>query len=334
MTVGPCCVFRATAPPANDAPPDAVAGEGAASDAVASDADFDEEQDVTSSSANDEELPIAKIISHRDTRGQPDDLNLAYYTVRFAGLEELEEAEDELPEEELLRRAPKLLRSYRRDAADAAGKAAAQAAEATGGASARPHRGRKAARPRQGRGGGGSRKRPWTAEEWAQVAQVGRAQRHLQLGEGGFQELAQRLGRSTNSVYTKWLRDQTPQKKRRASSGGRRPKAGRQTLVGRGRQWDDGVDDAAGDAADDEVGAGYEGERHSERMMFNLMMENAALKAQVKTLRECMGLRGMRGVDGDGGGGGGAAAAAGYMYGRSASRSPPRGRYDPFASQF
>ena len=35
--------------------------------------------------------------------------------------------------------------------------------------------------------------------------------------------------------------------------------------------------------------------------------ENAALKAQVKTLRECMGLRGMRGVDGAGGGGGAAA---------------------------
>ena len=55
-----------------------------ASDGVASDADFDEEQDVTSSSADDEELPIAKIISHRDTRGQPDDPVLAYYTVRFA----------------------------------------------------------------------------------------------------------------------------------------------------------------------------------------------------------------------------------------------------------
>ena len=47
MTAGPCCVFiRATAPPANDAPPDAVAGEGAAPDGVASDADFDEEQVV------------------------------------------------------------------------------------------------------------------------------------------------------------------------------------------------------------------------------------------------------------------------------------------------
>ena len=47
-------MFGATA---KDAPPDVVVGEGAASDGVASDADFDEEQDVTSSSADDEELP-------------------------------------------------------------------------------------------------------------------------------------------------------------------------------------------------------------------------------------------------------------------------------------
>jgi hypothetical protein len=95
------------------------------------------------------------------------------------------------------------------------------------------------------------------------------------------------------------------------------------------------VGDAVGDGAGDAAG---ERERnpldYGEQFVFKLMMENAALKAQVQTLRECMGLRGMRGVDGDGGGGGGAAAAAGYMYGRSASRSPPRGRYDPFASQY
>ena len=328
-------MFRATAPPANDGPPDVVAREGAASDGVARDEVLDEEGFDEEEELN-KELPIAKIISHRDTRGQPNDPVMAYYTVRFEGLEDPEEAEDELPEEELLRRAPKLLRSYRRDAADAAdaaAKAASQGVEATCGASARPHRGRKAARSGQGRGGGSSSKRPWTAEEWAQVAEVGRAQRHLQLGEAGFEELAGRLGRSANSVYTKWLRDQTPQKKRRASAGGRRPKAGRQTLVGQGRRWDDGGDDAAGDAAGDEVGGSYSYEKErSEGFVFKLMMENAALKAQVKTLRECMGLRGMRGVDG--GDGGGASAAAGYMYGRSASRSPPRGRYNPFASQY
>ena len=143
MVAGPCCVFGATA---TDAPPDVVAGEGAASDGVASDEVLDEERSVTSSSADDEELPIAKIISHRDTRGQPNDPVLAYYTVRFAGLEDFdEEFQDELPEEELLRRAPKLLRSYRRDAADAAAKTASQRNEA----SARPRRGRKAAGSRQ-----------------------------------------------------------------------------------------------------------------------------------------------------------------------------------------
>ena len=115
----------------------------------------------------------------------------------------------------------------------------------------------------------------------------------MQLGEAGFKEIAGRLGRSTTSVYTKWLRDQTPQKKRRSSTAGRRPKAGRQTLVGQGRRWDDERDDAAGDAAGDEVGASYMYER-SEEFVFKLMMENAALKAQVKTLKECMGL--MRGV--------------------------------------
>ena len=98
MVAGPCCVFGAAA---NDAPPDVVVGDGAAPDDVASSDDSEEERGGTSSSEDDEELPIAKIISHRDTRGQPDDLNLAYYTVRFAGLEDFdEEMEAELPEED------------------------------------------------------------------------------------------------------------------------------------------------------------------------------------------------------------------------------------------
>ena len=84
MTAGPCCVFGATA---NDGPPDVVVGDGAAPDGVAS-------------SDDDEELLITEIVSHRDTRGQPNDPVLAYYTVRFAGLEEFdEEMEDELPDE-------------------------------------------------------------------------------------------------------------------------------------------------------------------------------------------------------------------------------------------
>eukprot|EP01047_Picozoa_sp_COSAG01_P027101 COSAG01_NODE_1775_length_9260_cov_58.468784_2_plen_143_part_00 len=104
MVAGPCCVFGATAPPANDSPVDAAAGRGAASGGSSS---SDERSEEEQGGTDDEELPIAKIVSHRDTRGEPDDLNLAYYTVRFAGLEDFdEEMEGELPEEELLRARP------------------------------------------------------------------------------------------------------------------------------------------------------------------------------------------------------------------------------------
>ena len=82
MVAEPCCVFGATA---TDAPPDVVVGDGAAPDGVASSDDF-EEQGGTSSSGDDEELKITEIVSHRDTRGQPNDPVLAYYTVRFEGL--------------------------------------------------------------------------------------------------------------------------------------------------------------------------------------------------------------------------------------------------------
>ena len=88
-------MFRATAPPANDGPPDVVAREGAASNDVACDEVLDEELDEEEEL--DKELPIAKIISHRDTRGQPNDPVLAYYTVRFEGLEERAEAFAQLP---------------------------------------------------------------------------------------------------------------------------------------------------------------------------------------------------------------------------------------------
>ena len=125
MVAGPCCVFGATA---TDAPPDVVVGEGAASDGVASFDHFEEELGGTSSSEDDEELKITEIVSHRDTRGQPNDPVLAYYTVRFARLEGFdEETEDELPEEELLRRAPKLLRDYRREVSRAAAAATSRA---------------------------------------------------------------------------------------------------------------------------------------------------------------------------------------------------------------
>ena len=237
MTAGPCCVFRATAPPANDGPPDVVAREGAASNDVACDEVLDEELDEEEEL--DKELPIAKIISHRDTRGQPNDPVLAYYTVRFEGLEDPEEAEDELPEEELLRRAPKLLRSYRRDAADAAdaaAKAASQGVEATCGASARPHRGRKAARSGQGRGGG--------AEASARgLLRSGRRLRRLGVHNGtcSWVKLASRsLQGGSAAARTRCTPSGCATRPRRRS-GARRPGGGGPRRVGR-RWWGRGVD--------------------------------------------------------------------------------------------
>ena len=320
MVAGPCCVFGATAPPANDSPVDAAAGRGAASGGSSS---SDERSEEEQGGTDDEELPIAKIVSHRDTRGEPDDLNLAYYTVRFAGLEDFdEEMEGELPEEELLRRAPKLLRDYNREVRRAAAAAAATAAT---GASARPHRGRKSSRPDQGRGGGRARSRSWSREEVAQVVQVGREQRGKQLGEAGFMELAGQLGRTVKAVYAQWMRVQTPQKRRRASgaggaTGGAPPKARRETSMGRG----DG----------DEVGgAGYGAGAASDSTyeLWKLTTENIALRAENRTLRDVLGLRGMGGFDAQQGRERHRGSRGSYE--RSASRSPPRDRYDPFASQ-
>jgi hypothetical protein len=323
MVAGPCCVFGATAPPANDSPVDAAAGRGAASDGSSSP---DERSEEEQGGTDDEELLITEIVSHRDTRGEPNDPVLAYYTVRFAGLEDSdEEMEEELPEEELLRRAPKLYRDYRREVRRAAAAAAATAATATSGAPARPLRGRKSSRSDQGRGGGRARSRPWSHEEVARVVQVGREQRGMQLGEAGFKELAGQLDRTVKAVYAQWMRVQTPQKRRRASvaggaTGGARPKARRETSMGRG----DG----------DEVGgAGYGAGAASDSTyeLWKLTTENIALRAENRTLRDVLGLRGMGGFDAQQGRERHRGSRGSYE--RSASRSPPRDRYDPFASQ-
>ena len=45
------------------------------------------DQSSSDSSASEEERPpIAAIVAHRDTKGQPDDPGLVYYTVQYAGL--------------------------------------------------------------------------------------------------------------------------------------------------------------------------------------------------------------------------------------------------------
>ena len=117
-------MLRASAPPVSDSPPDAAAQRGAASHSLSS------SNEGTSSSDDDEQLEIVKIVGHRDTKGQPQDPNLNYLTVRFAELEAQglgSEGEMELPESELLRRCPKLLREYRRGVGAAARAAAAMA---------------------------------------------------------------------------------------------------------------------------------------------------------------------------------------------------------------
>ena len=199
------------------------------------------------------------------------------------------------------------------------------ASEAASAASARPA----AARRVRGRGGG-RKSGKWSRDEIARVVQVGREQRGLHLGEAGFTELAGQLGRTVKSVYSQWMRVQTPQKskKRRASvaggaTGRARLKMCRETSVGRG--------------VDDEVdGAGYGAGAASDsaKELWQLTRENIALRAQVKTLRECLGLFGRRRSEHRGGGGGYESYGDYGRYERSASRSPPpRDRYDdPFAS--
>jgi hypothetical protein len=322
-------VFGATAPTANGAPPDVVAGDGAASDGVASFDDSEEERGGTSPSEDDEEQPIAEIVSHRDTRGDLGDPVNWYYTVRYAGLEVLgEEVHEELPEDEALRRCRKLVRDYRREVGRAAAAAASPAAKATSRGSARSAASGRA----RGSAGGRAHARPWTDEEVAQVQKLGREQRGKQLGEAGFAELAGRLGRSTGAVYTKWMKIQTP-KKRRASAAsgvacGEDGKARRRTTTGRRGAFDAEVDG--------EVGGGYgSGGSTAQRTdpVFQLMLENAALRAENMTLRDVLGLRGMGGFDAQQGRERHGRRGSYGSYGRSASRSPPRDDYGPFASQ-
>ena len=111
--IGPCCVLGASAPPVSDSPPDAAAQRGAASRSLSSSDEGFGDGRGGSSSDDMEELTIVKIVGHRNTKGQPEDPVLDYYTVRFAELKEAgADAEMELPESELLRRCPKLLQAY------------------------------------------------------------------------------------------------------------------------------------------------------------------------------------------------------------------------------
>ena len=67
-----------------DASPDPTAAEhDAMSDGEPSDDARGDESSSDSSSSEDGEVPIVAIVDHRDTKGQPDDPVLAYYTVRY-----------------------------------------------------------------------------------------------------------------------------------------------------------------------------------------------------------------------------------------------------------
>ena len=81
-------MLGASAPPVSDSPPDAAAQRGAASHSLSSSDEGFGDGRGGSSSDDMEELTIVKIVGHRDTKGQPEDPVLDYYTVRFAELKE------------------------------------------------------------------------------------------------------------------------------------------------------------------------------------------------------------------------------------------------------
>ena len=295
-------MLGASAPLVSDSPPDAAAQRSAASDSPSS------SNAGGSSSDDNEELEIVKIVGHRDTKGEPEDPNLNYCTVRFAELEAQgvgSEGEMELPESELLRRCPKLLREYRRGVGAAAGAAAAAAAMATSPA-ATAASSLDGWSSGSGASGGGAGARPraraWSEEEVAQVKRLGRSQRGKQLGEAGFEELARRLHRSTSAVYSKWMKVQSPKQQRASRAGGakrvRRSKKRRRKKLSEDVQEEDEVEEELG-----APGAPWQSSNVAllQQGLWQSQLEVAALRSQVFTLRECLSLLGMRGIAQGGG---------------------------------
>jgi hypothetical protein len=316
-------------PMVEDASPTPAAVEpGATSDGEPSGDESVGDQSGSDSSASEEERPpIAAIVAHRDTKGQPWDPVPTYYTVQYAGLDGLGEdgEEEELPEDEVMLRAGKILREYRRGvagAASAAASAAAEAASSPQGQAGAAQRSKKRARGAGEARGGGA----WTEGEVAQVVELGRELRGQGVGEAGFEGLAEQLGRTAKAVYGKWLKTRTPSKHRASGEGGGGASKARrvtQTGGGLGRR-----------AQVEEELAGGCGSSTTERSLRNSLwhaeLECAGLRSEVRTLRECLALLGMRGIDRRGGVG----ADRGWRgLPRSTSRSPPRNPNDPFASQ-
>ena len=103
--------LRPQQPMLEDASPTPAAVEsGATSDGGPSgDGGVGDQSSSDSPASEEERPPIAAIVAHRDTKGQPWDPVPTYYTVQYAGLDGLgEDGEEELPEDEVLLRAPKM----------------------------------------------------------------------------------------------------------------------------------------------------------------------------------------------------------------------------------
>ena len=161
--------------------------------------------------------------------------------------------------------------------------------------------------PASDRSGGSAetrvRARKWTDNEVEQVKKRGREIRGSKLGEAGFEELAQQLRRTTASVYGKWMKIQTPKKRRlRRSSGAKgraQPKILRRNVVV--EKSSSSSDDE--DEVEEESDVAWQSSNVAQLQMtlWQSQLEVAGLRAQVFTLRECLQLLGMRGIARGGG---------------------------------
>jgi hypothetical protein len=135
------------------------------------------------------------------------------------------------------------------------------------------------------------------------VKRLGRSQRGKQLGEAGFEELAQRLHRSTSAVYSKWMKVQSPKQPRASRAGG--AKRGRRSKKRRRKKLSEDAreEDEVGDEVEEELGAPWQSSNLAllQQGLWQSQLEVAALRSQVFTLRECLSLLGMRGIAQGGG---------------------------------
>ena len=140
-------------------------------------------------------LPIDKIVAHRDTTKVLDDKVDWYYSVHYRGYSDA--IVEEINEEDALWRCSKLVRKYRKELKASAAAAAAEVKlqDMRGG--------KKNTKPGQ----------KWSRADTARVREVGLQLRGTAAGESGFKKLARELNRTPSACYNKWMKIQTPQKK-------------------------------------------------------------------------------------------------------------------------